>query len=148
MRAASLTCFVLLLLAACAAPPQQAAAPAPCAQQGLASWYTREPGQTRMADGEPVDPAALTAAHRSLPFGTRVRVTDLSTGRSVVVRITDRGPTARNRIIDLSAAAARALDMRHDGVARVRVELLAGSTASPGAAAGTRACLLPKVTPS
>ena len=145
MRAASLSCFLLFLLAACAAPRQQAAAPAPCAEQGLASWYTREPGQTRMADGEPLDPAALTAAHPSLPFGTRVRVTDLSTGRSVVVRITDRGPVARDRIIDLSSSAAKAIGMRHDGVARVRIELLPTSAAAALDAPPT-ACLLPRTT--
>lgn len=122
MRAAWLSCLVLLALGACAAP-RVATQVQPCEQQGLASWYTRQPGQTRMADGDPLDPAALTAAHRTLPFGTRVRVTDLDTGRSVVVRITDRGPVARNRIIDLSPAAATALAMRRQGVAPVRLQV-------------------------
>jgi len=103
-----------------------------------------------MADGEPLDPAALTAAHPSLPFGTRVRVTDLTTGRSVVVRITDRGPVARDRIIDLSAAAAKALDMRHDGIAQVRIEPLPVAVTATSAALDTTdaACLLPQTTRS
>lgn len=84
-----------------------------------------------MADGRPFDPSALTAAHRWLPLGTKVRVTNLDTGRSVVVRITDRGPAMHSRIIDLSRAAATALAMRQDGVAHVKIE-----------AAGPEACTL------
>lgn len=148
MRAALLPCLVVLLLAACAAPRQQAVAPAPpCAQQGLASWYTRMPGQTRTASGEQFNPAAFTAAHRSLPFGTRVRVTDVATGRSVVVRITDRGPVAHDRIIDLSVAAAKVLDMRREGVALVRVEPLpaAAVSASPALDAAAGVCLGPQI---
>jgi len=95
-----------------------------------------------MADGKPLDPAAFTAAHPSLPFGTRVRVTDLSSGRSVVVRITDRGPVGRARIIDVSAAAAKALGMRRDGVAEVRVGVLAASTAPDPS---STACPLPRI---
>ncbi len=67
---------------------------------------------------------AFTAAHRFYPFGTRVRVTDLASGRQVVVRINDRGPFARGRIIDLSRAAARALGMLDTGTRRVRVEVV------------------------
>jgi len=76
-----------------------------------------------MANGQRLSLKALTAAHRFLPFGTMVRVTDLATGRSVVVRITDRGPYPRNRIIDVSPAAASALEMRRAGLAPVRVQI-------------------------
>ena len=78
----------------------------------------------RTASGERLNNNALTAAHRELPFGTQVKVTNLSNERSVVVRITDRGPHGRGRLIDLSQAAARQLDMLRAGVAQVRVESL------------------------
>lgn len=99
------------------------AAPVACVQAGIASWYAPHPRQIRMADGQRLNPAALTAAHRFLPFGTMVRVTDLDAGRSVVVRITDRGPEGRGRIIDVSPAAARARAMRRAGTAPVRLEI-------------------------
>jgi rare lipoprotein A len=115
--------LVVLMLGACAAPRPQTTAPQPpCVQEGLASWYGPEAGIARTASGETLDHSALTAAHRSLPFGTELRVTNLDTGRSVSVRITDRGPLARDRIIDLSPAAATALEMRGEGVAHVRLE--------------------------
>ena len=124
-------CWLLLALGACAAPPVQptpqppvqAAAPKPCVQDGVASWYAPHRGQIRMADGQRLNARALTAAHRFLPFGTMVRVTDLATGRSVVVQITDRGPYPPDRIIDVSPAAASALEMRHAGVAPVRLQI-------------------------
>ena len=78
------------------------------AQSGAASWYG---SGHRTANGERFNPNGLTAAHRSLPFGTRVRVENTRTGRSVVVRINDRGPFVRGRIIDLSRGSARALGM-------------------------------------
>ena len=90
-------------------------------QVGHASWYAL---RSRTANGEMMNPSALTAAHRSLPFGTRVLVENLSNGRSVVVRINDRGPFVRGRIVDLSLAAAKALGMAKDGVARVRLRQL------------------------
>lgn len=77
------------------------------AQCGSASWYSL-PGN-RTASGERMDPAAMTAAHRSLPFGSKVKVTNQRNGRAVVVRINDRGPFIKGRIIDLSKAAAREL---------------------------------------
>jgi rare lipoprotein A len=77
-------------------------------QSGVASVYSTESG-SHTATGAKLDPAALTAAHRSLPFGTRVRVTNRSNGKSVVVTINDRGPFVRGRIIDLTPAAAHAL---------------------------------------
>jgi len=92
------------------------AAPAQC---GIASWYGRESG-SRTANGEPFPTAEPTAAHRTLPFGTRVRVIDQLTGRSVVVRINDRGPAGwTGRIIDLSPSAAKALNATARGVERV-----------------------------
>jgi rare lipoprotein A len=88
------------------------------AQSGVASVYSG--GKT--ANGERASPRGLTAAHRTLPFGTLVRVTDRSTGRSIVVRINDRGPFVRGRIIDLTPAAARALHM--SGLAHVTVDVV------------------------
>ncbi len=92
--------------------------------RGLASFYGAEFAGRPTASGELYDPAALTAAHRSLAFGTRVRVTNLRNGRSVVVRINDRGPHHPERILDLSEAAARALDMLREGVVEVECEIL------------------------
>lgn len=92
------------------------------AQRGLASWYGPNFVGRPTANGEVFDPEQLTAAHKSLPFGTRVRVVNLENGRSVVVRINDRGPFKPGRIIDLSRAAARRIGMIGSGVAEVRVE--------------------------
>ncbi len=91
--------------------------------RGMASFYGYESG-SRTASGERFNPEALTAAHRSLPFGTRVRVTNNWNGRSVIVRITDRGPFIGGRIIDLSTNAARQLQMISSGVASVTLEVL------------------------
>jgi rare lipoprotein A len=88
-------------------------------QQGEASWYGPGFHGRRTASGERFDTNAMTAAHRSLPFGTRVRVVNKHTGQSVVVRINDRGPYARGRVIDLSRASAQALGI--SGVAAVEV---------------------------
>jgi rare lipoprotein A len=88
---------------------------------GVASYYWQ--GQ-RTATGERFNPEGMTAAHRTLPFGTRVRVTHLGNGRSVDVRINDRGPFIAGRVIDLSRGAAGLLGMHHQGVARVRVTVL------------------------
>lgn len=92
--------------------------------RGYASWYGPGFHGRRSASGETFNQYDLTAAHRSLPFGTRVRVTNLRNGNSVVVRINDRGPYSRNRIIDLSKAAAQVLGLTRMGVAPVRVEVL------------------------
>ncbi len=88
---------------------------------GLASWYGQAFHGRRTASGEPFDMHALTAAHRTLPFGTQVRVRHAATGREVVVRINDRGPFAKGRVIDLSHAAARVLGIERQGVARVQL---------------------------
>ena len=89
--------------------------------RGLASYYWQP---QRVASGGWFNPNALTAAHKSLRFGTRVRVTNLRNGRSVVVRINDRGPYIRGRIIDLSRRAATIVGMRNSGVVPVRVDIL------------------------
>ncbi|MFD0986707.1 septal ring lytic transglycosylase RlpA family protein [Methyloligella solikamskensis] len=87
-------------------------------QVGHASWYALH---SRTASGEMMNPNAMTAAHRSLPFGTKVRVENLSNGRSVVVRINDRGPFVHGRVIDVSKAAAANLGMIGSGTAQVRI---------------------------
>lgn len=89
--------------------------------QGLASWYGERFHGKRTASGEPFNMQELTAAHKTLPFGTRVRVRNLDNGREVVVRINDRGPFNGRRVIDLSRAAATALGMVKSGVAKVQV---------------------------
>jgi rare lipoprotein A len=92
-------------------------APAQSQQRGMASWYGPGFQGRKTASGERFNTNSLTAAHRSLPFGSRVRVTNERTGRSVVVRINDRGPFVRGRVIDLSTASARAIGV--SGVSRV-----------------------------
>jgi len=91
---------------------------------GLASYYGFETGSGPTASGQRFDPSALTAAHRTLPFGTKVMVTNLENNRTVVVTITDRGPERKDRLIDLSFAAAKELDMLTVGVVKVRVEVV------------------------
>ena len=95
-------------------------------QTGVASWYGRQHHGKLTASGEVYDMNALTAAHRTLPLGSRVRVTNLDNGRSVDVRINDRGPFAGNRLIDLSYAAARRLGALGAGVFRVGLRPVAG----------------------
>lgn len=91
---------------------------------GLASWYGPNFHGKLTANGETYNMDDLTAAHRSLPFNTVVKVTNLDNGRTVVVRVNDRGPYVGNRIIDLSRGAARRIDMEDAGVAHVRLELV------------------------
>jgi len=91
---------------------------------GRASWYGGFHQGLLTASGERYDMNALTAAHRSLPFGTRIRVVNLANDRSVVVRVNDRGPTVPGRILDLSYAAARALDAVGAGVIPVQITVL------------------------
>ncbi len=105
-------------------PQNIALGPVQFSLSGIASWYGPGFHGRRSANGEIYNQNALTAAHKSLPFGTRVRVTNVGTGRSVVVRINDRGPYVGGRIIDLSAAAARIIGVMQTGVASVRVEVL------------------------
>ena len=110
-------------------------APRPArATTGQASYYADKFQGRPTANGERFDNGKLTAAHRTLPFGTKVRVTNLNNGRSVVVRVNDRGPFVRGRIIDLSQAAARRIDMVRAGVVPVRVEPVGAAGAAPGRA--------------
>src|SRR6478752_3958884 len=102
-------------------------------QVGHASWYALH---SRTASGEQMNPSELTAAHRSLPFGTRVLVENLTNGRSVVVRINDRGPFIGGRIIDLSKAAAESIGMLNAGTAQVRVSTTAPDDGNAVAALG------------
>jgi rare lipoprotein A len=97
---------------------------APWTQIGIASWYGRWHAGKKTASGVPFDPRRLTAAHRSLPLGTKVRVSRLEGDRSVIVTINDRGPYVGNRVIDLSAAAAEHLGMRQKGISTVIIEVL------------------------
>ncbi|MCI0347958.1 MAG: septal ring lytic transglycosylase RlpA family protein [Acidobacteriales bacterium] len=109
-------------------PPTQPAQPAPLksiyTETGIASWYGPAFNNRRTSNGELYDMNGFSAAHRTLPFNSIVRVTTLGSGKSVVVRITDRGPFVENRIIDLSYAAAKQLEMERQGTARVKVEVL------------------------
>ncbi|SFG11266.1 rare lipoprotein A [Novosphingobium sp. CF614] len=94
---------------------------------GMASFYGRSLAGSRTASGQRFDPGALTAAHRTLPFGTQVQVTNASTGDSVIVTINDRGPFHSNRVIDLSEAAARQIGIARAGSGMVQLAVL-----SPG----------------
>lgn len=105
-------------------PQEITIGPVRLAFKGVASWYGYDGSGNQTAAGERYNPEGMTAAHRSLPLGTKVRVTNTHNGRSVVVRINDRGPYVRGRIIDLSAAAARILGMMGSGVAPVHIEVL------------------------
>ena len=121
-------------LASASSPPPAAAAPPGATPEsgetGLASWYGHPYHGRASASGEIYDMERMTAAHRTLPFGTMVRVHDLDNEKSVDVRINDRGPFVDGRIIDLSRAAARAIEMLGPGTARVRLEILSGPTAT------------------
>jgi rare lipoprotein A len=140
-RLAPAVIVLALAVAGCAQPRHESATtpaptPAPVAiarppaaaprvlQTGAASWYGQPHHGKKTASGESFNMYALTAAHRSLPLGTRVRVTNVANGRAVEVRINDRGPAIPGRIIDLSYGAARALGAVSDGVFRVRIAVL------------------------
>jgi rare lipoprotein A len=125
-----------LLLSSCAKKHQASRAlPAPpriqSVETGLASWYGHPYHGRPAADGEIYDMENLTAAHRTLPFGTRVRVTNLANQKTVDVRIIDRGPFIDGRIVDLSHAAAVAIDLIGPGVAQVRLDILSAPELSP-----------------
>jgi rare lipoprotein A len=111
---------VRLASAVAMAPTQQVAK----VIEGTASWYGPGFFGNRTANGEVFRPGTLTAAHRTLPFGTMVRVTNLNNGRSTVVRINDRGPFVGSRVIDLGHGAAHQVGLVSSGVARVRLEVL------------------------
>lgn len=114
-------------LQALAAPAAPAAPEFELIGTGMASYYGRELAGARTASGQRFDPRALTAAHRTLPFGTQVQVTNAATGDSVVVTINDRGPFHGNRLIDLSEAAAREIGIARMGSGMVKVAVLASA---------------------
>ena len=93
-------------------------------EQGVASYYANSLDGNPTASGEPYDKEKLTAAHRSLSFGTRVKVTNLDNGKSVVVVINDRGPHVKSRVIDVSGAAAKELGLLDSGTASVELEVM------------------------
>ena len=97
------------------------AAPTRMASQGIASFYTED---QETASGEKFDTNDLTAAHPTLPFGTRLRVTNVETGRSVTVRVNDRGPYVAGRVVDVSHSAADALGMVGSGIAKVKLDVV------------------------
>jgi rare lipoprotein A len=118
----ALTTFAMLTLAGCA---HRVAMPEPgMPQTGIASWYGPGFHGRATSSGERYDQDELTAAHPTLPLGTRARVTNLDTGRAVDVFINDRGPFVKGRVIDLSYAAARAIGVVGPGTAQVRIEVL------------------------
>lgn len=91
-------------------------------EEGIASYYAESLDGNPTASGEPYDRDAMTAAHRTLPFGTEVKVTNLSNQKEVIVRINDRGPHTKSRVIDVSGAAAKKLNLIDAGTAKVRLE--------------------------
>jgi rare lipoprotein A len=111
-------------------------------QEGKASWYKMG---TKTASGERYDPMGITAAHPTLPFDTKVRVTNEASGESVVVRINDRGPFGKDRIIDLSQGAAQEIDLVRAGIARVSIEVL--GTAAPVETAAAETAAAPEAEP-
>jgi len=112
------------------AAPEPGATVSPGIADGVASYYGKEHQGKKTANGEIFDMNKLTAAHRSLPFGSQVKVTNLSNQRSVIVRINDRGPYYQGRIIDLSLAAAKSLEMVEAGISQVKLEVLDAKRAS------------------
>lgn len=130
MRTVLVAVFITVALSSCAHRAHTRAVPPPPTVQpaytetGIATWYGHPYHGRRAASGEIYDMEQMTAAHRTLPFNTTVRVFNLENGRTVEVRINDRGPFVANRVIDLSRAAGRALAMLGPGSARVRLEVL------------------------
>lgn len=108
-----LLCWCLMLLYSCGKYTTQT---------GKASYYSDKLSGSKTANGEKYNPSELTAAHKKLPFGTKVKVTNLNNNKTVTVRINDRGPFVTGRIIDLSKAAAKAIDMLQAGVVKVKIE--------------------------
>jgi rare lipoprotein A len=112
-------------------PSHQPAVAVGTTEEGLASWYGVPYHGRPAADGEIYDMEQMVAAHRTMPFNTWIKVTNLGNGRSINVRVIDRGPFVRGRIVDLSKAAARQIEMLGPGVARVRLEVIAAPTDVP-----------------
>jgi rare lipoprotein A len=147
------------LAAAQPAAPVPASPPAPFAadhgaggrviESGIATWYGQRGSHHYTANGERFRPTQLTAAHRSLPLGTLVRVTDRSTGRSIVVKVNDREPPHGARCIDLSEGAAKALGIRNQGIAPVTIAMLGAAEpveVAEAPAPGEQAAATPRAT--
>ena len=125
MRLALAIAVTVPLLAGChAAPVPRGEVERPAVETGYASYYGGEFEGRRTASGERYEGDELTAAHRTLPFGTRIRVTHVASGRSVTCRVNDRGPHKKGRIVDLSYRAAEVLGMLREGVSKVTLEVL------------------------
>ena len=150
LRAAAVAVLLALPLLAAAQASAPARRPPPAdpaearervreASRGMASWYGLAFQGKPTASGEPYDPEALTAAHRTLPFGTVVEVRSLVNGRTVRVRINDRGPHSQGRVIDLSEAAARELGLHGRGTKLVEMKVVGRKDAPPPAAAARAA---------
>lgn len=119
----------LLVLAGCSSTPKSGSYPAGSAtsghsESGLASYYGNEFNGRKTANGERFDQGKLTAAHRTLPFGTHVKVTNKQNGKSVVVRVNDRGPFAKGRVIDLSSSAFKRIAYLGAGVVPVHIQVV------------------------
>jgi len=123
-RLSSLAGGLLFFLGLCLLPAPEACAKKVFKQSGVASWYGAWHHGKTTANGEAFDMFAMTAAHKTLPLGSLVKVTRKDVGKSIIVRINDRGPYKKRRIIDLSYAAADSLDMRCKGVSRVSIEVV------------------------
>ena len=108
-----------------------AAAPAAAGDEGKLAWYGKKFAGRRTASGQAFNPEAMTMAHKTLPFGTMVRVTNLKNKRSVVLRVNDRGPTQADRVGDVSAAAARKLGMSRSGVVDAKIEVVTEAKPRP-----------------
>lgn len=113
---------IIWMLSSCAPRPRIGSGK--WVEVGIASWYGKKFHGKRTASGEVFDMYKLTAAHRLLPFGTRVKVKNLENGKEVIVRINDRGPNKRGRIIDLSYASAKRIGMIEKGLVKVRLEVI------------------------
>ena len=118
---------VVLVVTGCAGPAKPGGS-------GLASYYADKYHGRKTANGEVFDVNKMTAAHKTLSFGTKVRVTNKENGKSVVVKINDRGPFVKGRVIDLSPAAARRIEMTRAGVVPVKLEILGGGEAAVSSA--------------
>lgn len=126
--AAWLCALALLAMAGCSSTPKSGAGsssiPSGHSESGMASYYGNEFQSRKTASGERFDQAQLTAAHRTLPFGTRLRVTNTQNGKSVMVRVNDRGPFVKGRIIDLSSSAFKTIAATNTGVVPVRIQVV------------------------
>ncbi|MBX9960145.1 MAG: septal ring lytic transglycosylase RlpA family protein [Burkholderiaceae bacterium] len=123
LRWAGAACLLMLaLLVGCSSTPNSSASGH--SDTGQASYYGNEFHGRKTANGERFDQGKLTAAHRSLPFGTRVKVTNTQNGKTVVVRVNDRGPFVKGRIIDLSSSAFRSIASLNAGVVPVRIQVM------------------------